>query len=235
MAQQTGGLTQFYKWLAALALVGIAVIAWLVLRPSPVSIPANVVVTVADTTGFSGYYLGSDSAPVSITEYGDYECPFCATWDGVQFPSVREQLINTGKVRWRYRDFPLDQIHRWTRVAAHAAACADDQSKYWQMHEALFVWQSKWAFSSHAPSLIRDYAVQAGVDGAKFDACMASKKYAGRLQASLEEGEKLGVNSTPTFVIDGRLYNDIQQMSSDQMGHLVDSLIAARPKPTKQP
>ncbi|MGB7212200.1 MAG: thioredoxin domain-containing protein [Gemmatimonadales bacterium] len=232
MAQQTGGLTQFYKWLAALALIGIGVIAWLVLRPTPVSIPANVVVTAADTTGFSGYYLGSDSAPVMITEYGDYQCPLCASWDGVQFPAVREQLINTGKLRWRYRDWPIDQLHRWTRVASHAAACAAEQGKYWQMHEALFVWQSTWAFSSHAPSLIHDYAVQAGIDGTKYDECMASKKYAGRIQASFNEGEAIGVDATPSFVIGGRLYAGVDHMSSDEIGKLVDSIIAARPKPT---
>lgn len=235
MAQPTGGLTQFYKWLAALAIVGIAVIAWLVLRPSPVSIPANVVVTAADTSGFSGYYLGSDSAPVTITEYGDFQCPLCASWDGVQFPTVREQLINTGKVRWRYRDWPIDQLHRWTRVASHAAACADDQGKYWPMHEALFVWQSKWAFSSDAPALIHDYAVQVGLDGAKFDACMASKKYAGRIQASFNEGEALGVDATPSFLIGGRLYAGVEHMSSDEIGKLVDSIIAARPKSAKTP
>ena len=228
MAQPTGGLKRFYGVLVAVAVIGGGAIGWLMMRKPALSIPANVVVTASDTTGFSGYYLGSDSAPVTITEYGDYECPFCADFDGVQFPVVKQQLIATGKVRWRYRDFPLDQIHRWTRVAAHAAACADEQGKYWEMHEALYVWQSKWAFSSSAPALIHDYAVQAGVDGAKYDACMASAKYKGRLQASLEEGEKLGVNSTPTFLIDGRLYNDVRQLNSDELAHLTDSIIAAR-------
>ncbi|MFI5234579.1 MAG: DsbA family protein [Gemmatimonadales bacterium] len=230
MAQAAGGLKRFYGALGVLAVVGIGVIGWLMSRKGAVSIPANVVVTAADTAGFHGYILGSDSAPVTITEYGDYECPFCASWDGVQFPYVRDQLINTGKVKWRYRDFPLDQIHRWTRVAGHAAACADEQGKYWEMHEALYVWQSQWAFASDAPSKFHDYATKAGIDGTRYDACMKSARYAGRLQASLEEGEKLGVNSTPTFVIAGRMYNDIRQMSSDQMARLVDSLIAARPK-----
>lgn len=230
MAQPTGGLKRFYGALVAIAVVGGGAIGWVMMRKPALSIPANVTVTVSDTAGFSGYYLGSDSAPVMITEYGDYECPFCANFDGVQFPVVRQQLIATGKVRWRYRDFPLDQIHRWTRVAAHAAACADEQGKYWEMHEALYVWQSKWAFSSDAPALIHDYAVQAGVDGAKYDACMTSARYDGRLQASLEEGEKLGVNATPTFLIDGRLYSDTRELNSDRLAQVVDSLIAAKAK-----
>lgn len=230
MAQPTGGLKQFYGVLVAVAVIGGGAIGWLMMRKPAISIPANVTVTASDTAGFSGYYLGSDSAPVTITEYGDFQCPLCASWDGVQFPSVRQQLIATGKLRWRYRDWPIDQLHRWTRVAAHAAACADEQGKYWEMHEALYVWQSKWAFSSDAPSLIHDYAVQAGVDGAKYDACMQSKKYAGRIQASYDEGGKLGVNGTPTFLIAGRLYEGVQNMSSDEMGRMVDSLIALKGK-----
>ena len=230
MAQPTGGLKQFYGVLVAVAVIGGGAIGWLMMRKPAISIPANVTVTASDTAGFSGYYLGSDSAPVTITEYGDFQCPLCASWDGVQFPSVRQQLIATGKLRWRYRDWPIDQLHRWTRVAAHAAACADEQGKYWEMHDALYVWQSKWAFSSDAPSLIHDYAVQAGVDGAKYDACMQSKKYAGRIQASYDEGAKLGVGGTPTFLIAGRLYEGVQNMSSDEMGRMVDSLIALKGK-----
>ena len=77
--------------------------------------------------------------------------------------------------------------------------------------------------------------MQAGVDGYKFDACMASKKYAGRIQASFNEGEALGVNATPSFVIGGRLYIGVEHMSSDEIGKLVDSIIAARPAPAKKP
>lgn len=230
MAQPAGGMKRFYGVLGGVAVVGVGVIGWLLMRTPPISIPANVVITAADTAGFSGYYLGSDSAPVTITEYGDFQCPLCASWDGVQFPSVRQQLIATGKLRWRYRDWPIDQLHRWTRVAAHAAACADDQGKYWQMHEALYVWQSQWAFSSDAPALFHKYAVQAGLDGAKYDACMESKKHAGRIQASYDEGARLGVGGTPSFLIGGRLYEGVNHMSSDEIAAMVDSLIALKGK-----
>ncbi|HEU4763469.1 MAG TPA: thioredoxin domain-containing protein [Gemmatimonadales bacterium] len=224
-------MKRFYGALGALAVIGIGLIGWLMMRTPAISIPANVLVTAADTSGFHGYLLGSDSAPVKITEYGDYQCPLCASWDGVQFPYVKEQLIRTGKVQWRYRDFPLDQIHKWTRVASHAAACADEQGKYWPMHEALFAWQSQWAFSSDAPDKIRGYAGQVGLDLAKYDDCMKTARYAGRIQASSEEGIKLGVDATPTFLIAGRLYSGTQNMNSDDIARLVDSLIAAQPKP----
>lgn len=230
MAKPTGGLKRFYGVLGAIIVIGGGAIGWLMMRKPPISIPANVVVTAADTAGFSGYYLGSDSAPVTITEYGDFQCPLCASWDGVQFPAVRQQLIAAGKLRWRYRDWPIDQLHRWTRVAAHAAACADEQGKYWEMHEALYVWQGQWAFSSDAPSLFHKYAVQAGLDGARYDACMASRKFAGRIQASYDEGAKLGVGGTPTFLIGGQLYEGVNHMSSDEIGRMVDSLIALQGK-----
>ena len=71
-----------------------------------VSIPANVVVTSADTSGFRGYVLGVPSAPVEITEYADFECPHCADFDQVQFPDINTRLIDPGKARLRFRDFP---------------------------------------------------------------------------------------------------------------------------------
>ena len=75
--------------------------------------------TVVDD-GFRGYTLGSNTAPVEITEYLDYECPVCATFATIQIPTIKEQLINTGRVRWRFRDYPLP-IHKYSRYAAWAA------------------------------------------------------------------------------------------------------------------
>ena len=95
MAAQTAGLKRFYTLLAVLGLAGAVVIAML-LRSKPVSIPANVTVQLADTAGFRGYLLGRPDAPVEITEYGDYECPACAGFDIVQFPTVKERLIDGG-------------------------------------------------------------------------------------------------------------------------------------------
>jgi len=218
----------FHKVLAAGGLVGVAVIGWQMTRKPPVSIPVNVAITVADTAGFRGYVLGSDSAPVTIVEYADFQCPACENFDGVQWPSVYERLVATGKLRWVYRDFPLDQIHKYARLASHAAACADEQGKFWQMKQKLYTYQASWSFGTGQMGKFREYAKAAGADGDQWQACMESARFAGRIEASLQEGNRVGVGSTPTFVIGGRLYPS--SMGSDEMARIVDSLIAAMPK-----
>ena len=119
MAAPAAGVKRFYLILAGIAVLGLGTLAWLMTGRGRVSIPANVVVQPADTAGFRGYLLGSDSAPVEITEYADYQCPGCQSFETVQFPDVKERLIQAGRVRWRYRDFPL-QMHPHSRTAAHA-------------------------------------------------------------------------------------------------------------------
>ena len=221
MAGTPVGMKRFYTALGAVALVGIGVLGWMLSRPRTVSIPANVVVQPADTAGFRGYLLGSDSAKVEITEYADYQCPFCQTFDELQFPTIEQRLIDTGKLRWRYRDFPLQQ-HPFSRLAAHSAACADEQGKYWEQHRRIYEGQQDWAESSDAAPAFRRYAQLNGLDLARYDACMKSAKYAGRIQASYDEGVRAGVNSTPTLLVGGRLYQG--RLDSDAIARLVDSL-----------
>jgi protein-disulfide isomerase len=224
------GLNRFYLLLGGAALLGVAALAYLILRPKAISIPANVTVLAGDTTGFRGYVIGSDSAAVEITEYADFECPACGVFALVQWPSVRDRLVETGRLRWRYRDWPIDQLHPYSRIAAHAAACANDQGKYWEMHDALFAGQRDWvAPRKGAASKFRGYAKALALNLDEYDQCMQSAMYAGRIQASLDEGSKLGVGSTPTFLIDGRLYSGV--LSSDSIGKLVDRLTAAATTP----
>lgn len=223
MAAPASGMNRFYLLLGAIALAGIAALVYQVKRPKGVSIPANVTVLAADTAGFRGYVVGSDSAKVEISEYADYQCPFCADFATIQFPAIQKQLIQSGLVRWRFRDFPLN-MHPNSRVAAHAVACADEQGKFWEMHSALFDHQTEWAPTRNASSRFSTYAQQIGLDVAKYDACMSSAKYAGRIQASLDEGTKLGVTGTPTFLIGGRLYTD-RASNSDSIRALVMNLL----------
>jgi protein-disulfide isomerase len=221
-------VSRFYLILGALALAGIAALVYQVKKPKPLSIPANVTVLVADTAGFRGYVLGSDSAKVEISEYADYQCPYCGDFATVQFPAIRQQLIDPGLVRWRYRDFPL-QMHPHSLVAAHAAACADEQGKFWPMHTMLFDHQSEWSPLRDASGRFRGYAQQAGLDVGKYDDCMKRAKFAGRIQASLDEGTRLGVTGTPTFLIGGRLYSNAAS-TSDSIRAIVLSLLP-KPKP----
>ena len=225
MAAPQTGVKRFYAVLAALALVGLGVLAYLLLKPDTVSIPANVTVQAADTTGFRGYIKGSPDAPVEITEFADYQCPFCQTFATLQMPTLDERLIKTGRVRWRYRDFPLQQ-HPFARLAAHSAACADEQGKYWEQHNRIYEGQSEWAGARNAAPAFRNYAKAAGVDLNRYDSCMKAGKYAGRIQASYNEGVQLGVSSTPTLLVGNRLYRG--RFDSDAIIKLVDSLAPRR-------
>ena len=221
MASTPDGMKRFYGILAGVAVIGVAALAYLLMRPKTVSLPANVTVQPSDTAGFRGYLKGSDSATVEITEYADYQCPFCQTFATLQMPTIEERLIKTGRLRWRYRDFPLQQ-HPWARLAAHSAACADEQGKYWPQHEKIYEGQGEWATSRDATDLFRGYAQANGLDLGAYDGCMSSGKFAGRIQASYEEGVRVGVSSTPTLLVGDRLYQG--RIDSDAIGRLVDSL-----------
>lgn len=227
MAATQVGMKRFYALFAGLAAVGLAALGYLLLRPATVSIPANVAVQASDTSGFRGYLKGSADAPVEITEFADYQCPFCQTFATLQMPTIEQRLINAGRVRWRYRDFPLQQ-HPFARLAAHSAACADEQGKYWDQHQRIYEGQSEWSGARDAGAIFRSYARSGGLDLGRYDACMKAGKYAGRIQASYNEGVQLGVGSTPTLLVGGRLYRG--RFDSDAIIKLVDSLAPRRSK-----
>jgi protein-disulfide isomerase len=225
MAAQQAGMKRFYAVFGAVAVIGLGALAYLTTRPQTVSIPANVTVQPSDTSGFRGYLKGSPDAPVEITEFADYQCPFCQTFATLQMPTIEERLINTGRLRWRYRDFPLQQ-HSFSRLAAHSAACADEQSKYWDQHKRIYEGQTEWAAARDAAPIFRRYAQAGGLDLGRYDACMKAGKYAGRIQASLDEGIQVGVNSTPTLLVGNQLYRG--RFDSDAITKLVDSLAPRR-------
>jgi len=215
----------FYALLAAVAVIGGGAL-WYGSRSRPAPPPAQSATpppAVAD--GFRGYTLGSDAARIEVTEYSDFECPFCASFAAVQMPVIREQLIATGRVRWRYRDFPLP-VHQYSRYAALAAQCAGEQGKFWEMHDQLFQ-HHEWAQTGKNPrSLFRGFAASVGLDLEKYDACLDSQRYAGRIQASLEEGQRAGVQGTPTFFVNGKRFDG--RAASDAFKTIVDSLTRTR-------
>jgi protein-disulfide isomerase len=228
MAAATGGMKGFYLVLGAVAVGGLALLGYQLSRSSASGIPANVAILPTDTAGFRGYVLGSDSAPVEIVEYADYQCPWCAQFSLVTFPDVEERLIKTGRLRWRYRDYPLDDLHPHARTSAHAAACADEQGKYWPVHKLIYQGQDDWA-SGNARKVLRGYAEAVQLDLTKYDECMNSARYAGRIQASYREGSALGVGGTPTFLIAGRLVGQAGA-TYDRIRAVVDSITAATPR-----
>ncbi len=217
-------MKRFYVALSTVAVVGAALLFYAA-RRKPVPPTEGAPGPLAAADAFRGFTLGSDSAPIEVTEYSDFECPFCAEFAAVQMPVVREQLIATGRVRWRYRDFPLPS-HQYSRYAALATQCAGEQGKFWEMHDQLF-FHHQWAQTGKNPAgLFRDFARAAGVDLDRYNACMDSQRYAARVEASRQEGETLGVNGTPTFFVNGRRFQG--HATSDAFKALVDSLTTTR-------
>ncbi len=217
----------FYALLAAVAIVG-GGLFWYGSRAQPASAPAPrtpaAAPPLAAGDAFRGFTLGPDSAPIEVTEYSDFECPFCASFATVQMPVIREQLIAPGKVRWRYRDFPLPS-HRWSRLASQAAQCAGEQRKFWEFHDQLFS-RHQWAQADRNPrSEFRDFGKAVGLDLEKYDACVDGQRYTPRILASLQEGEALGVGGTPTFFVNGKRFEG--RPTSDAFKALADSLTKA--------
>lgn len=141
--------------------------------------------------------IGYDNASITITEFSDFECPFCARYNREVFPIINEEYIKTGKVKYIFRNFPLS-IHKNSKEAAEASECANEQGKFWEYHEILFERQSEWGNNLKK---LNNYASDLGLDIEKFNACLASKKYRWEVKQDFADGLKLGVSGTPTFFI----------------------------------
>jgi protein-disulfide isomerase len=220
----------FYWLLGVIALIGVAAIGYVATKPK--AGPTDVK-NIADTTNAGpaqGYLMGKVDAPVKILEYADFECPGCAGFATVTEPDVRARIIEPGLASITYYDFPLTQ-HRNTLAASNAAACADEQGKFWPMHDRLFQSQDEWngeATDSPKPFFKR-YATEVGVDVAKWESCYDARKYQKRISANLADGLRRGVGSTPSFIIGNKLYRGMG--GYDEMKAIVDSIAKATTTP----
>ena len=141
-------------------------------------------------------FQGSPEARVTLVEFSDYQCPYCGRHTKTVLPQLVKNYVETGKVRYVLRDFPL-HFHQYAAKAHEAAHCAGEQEKYWEMHQQLFGNQG----ALQREKLPR-YAEAAGVtDLAGFQDCLDSGKYAARTKQSLADGAKAGVSGTPSFVL----------------------------------
>ncbi len=136
-------------------------------------------------------FRGDSGAHVAIIEYADFECPYCGDYERKTFPQLLSDYIETGKVKYLYRDLPLP-MHARALPAARAARCAGEQGKYWEMHDSLFAKQN--ALSTRA---LLDRAQALGLDTAKFSECQSSEKYTADIQKNLSEAQNMRIEGTP--------------------------------------
>ena len=215
----------FYIVLVVLLIAGIAAIGYQVVKPS-----AQTVFTMDSTVTLvanQGHVIGSDTALVEVVEFADFECPACGNFATLTEPDVRARLVNTGQVRFRFMDFPLEGIgHNNTRAAHMAAWCAGDQGKFWEMHDMIFGTQDRWSsYATNRPlPIFESLAQQIGLAVPQYQSCMESRKFLGQIQSNVDEGLRRGVGSTPTFFIGNRKV--ATNVSYDELKSHVDAAIA---------
>lgn len=148
-------------------------------------------ITVADAP-----FLGQADAPVTLVEFTDYQCPFCKRHANGVMKQLLKDYVETGKVRYVLREFPIASLHPQAAKGSEAALCAADQGRYWEMHDLLFANPRLMA-----PDDLKKHGETLGLDTAAFSACLDEGKYAQRVQASVQEGVKAGVRGTPSFFV----------------------------------
>jgi protein-disulfide isomerase len=139
--------------------------------------------------------LGKESAPVTLVEFSDFQCPFCRA----AAPTLKQVAEKFGdKVQIVYRQYPIPSLHPFAMKAAEASLCANEQGKFWQLHDAMFEDQKLLAVSD-----LKQTARRLGLDGAKFDSCLDSGRYVEQVQNDLKEGRSIGVTGTPAMFVNG--------------------------------
>ena len=140
-------------------------------------------------------FKGNPEATLTVIEFTDYQCPFCRKYAKQTLPYLERDYIDTGKIKYVVRDFPLQSLHREAFQAAVAADCAGEQGKYWEMHDRLLNSTSSTygAWEQHAEAI--------GLDDSQFQSCLQSEHPGQGVQEDLAEGRKVGVRGTPTFFL----------------------------------
>lgn len=219
------GKAPFYALLGGIAAVAAVFIAYQATRPkaTAVSLDPNTPLPKAE-----GYLLGDSAARVQVLEFADFECPACGQFATVTEPDVRKRLVQTGTISFRFLDFPLAQ-HRNSWSASMAAACANEQGKFWEMHDAIFESQDRWnGVATNRPKpVLQRLATSIGLDVNKWESCFDSQKYGPNITANLKEGERRLVQSTPTFVIGSKMIPGA--LNYDAFKAYVDTALTAAP------
>jgi protein-disulfide isomerase len=210
-AREQGGsdMTKFYVVLGVVAAVGISAVVYSIgstalgaAAMEPIEVEGlddqDVLVAMAQ-----GVTKGDEDAPITIVEFGDYACPGCGGFAMSVKPQVELLLIETGKAKFVFYDFPLTSIHPTSFLAARTARCAEDQDKFWEYHDALFRNQTSWRLEASPISQFLSYGEDLGLDSEDFESCVKSDRHADLVSANMRLGYEMRVSSTPTIMVQG--------------------------------
>lgn len=206
-ARESGSdMTKFYYLFGAVAIIGVGVVGYnlssgmlgdAVAAPVELSFETNEELAAIA----QGVEMGQEGAPVTIVEFGDYQCPGCAAFAMNVKPTIDGTLVESGQAKFVFYDFPLVTIHPNAFLAARAARCAADQDAYWEYHSLLFRNQARWSTASMPASAFEGYADDVGIDGGDFASCLNSDRHADVVTANMELGARMGVSGTPNVFI----------------------------------
>jgi protein-disulfide isomerase len=145
---------------------------------------------------------GKADAPVTMVEFADFQCPFCSRFASDTLQQLVKNYVDTGKIKFVYKEYPLP-FHSNSQPAAMAAECANEQGKFWPMHDKLYAIQTTWENQDAATvkKTFKEYGVSLGLNAASFNSCLDSNKYSDKIQKQSSEGSQYGVLGTPTFYI----------------------------------
>ncbi len=189
-------------------------------------------------------FRGEPDAPITMYEYSDFQCPFCARYFVQTEPAINDSYVRTGKVRVVFRDFPIQELHPNAPAAHRASLCVAEQGAdlYWPMHNKLFQTQTEWSNSADPQPVFARLAEEAGADMDAYNQCMttAEEKKQPLVEAGLAAGQALGITGTPSFVFvgaDGVSYPLVGAQPYDQFALYIDSMLAGEkpPVPEEQP
>ncbi len=147
---------------------------------------------------------GDPDAPITIVEFSDFQCPFCKRFHQSTLPLIQENYIDTGKVKFVYRDFPLESIHPNGAIpAAVASECADEQGMFWQYHDKIFQNQKNWErlAAEDVAKELKAYAQELGLNTNQFNDCLNSGKYMDEVNKDFQDAVSYGLTGTPGFFI----------------------------------
>jgi len=147
--------------------------------------------------------IGNPDAPITIIEFSDFQCPFCARFHSQTLPLILEEYIEQGKVKLVFRDFPIQSIHPNALPASIAAECANEQGKFKEMHDMLFDNQNEWNKQDTVDALssFSQYATNIQLEQETFDSCLTNGKYIEEIKKDLDDGRNYGVSGTPGFFV----------------------------------
>ena len=196
---------------------------------NPEYVPSKEMITEPKVLSGAVVY-GNKSAKVTIFEFSDYECPFCGIAEGnkaldeqfqarepgyvAPMPMVYKDYIDTGKVKLVFYNMALTQLHPHVKIAHEASLCANEQGKWKEFHDKLYLDRKDWVGKSNYTSIMKNFAKDLGLNTAKFDSCLDSHKYLNQINNEINYGRSLGVSGTPAFFIDKHFISGAQNFST---------------------